>query len=52
MEKMIFEEMKKNIEKLIWQARITVKNKETNYTFVLSTFITNYNEQVTLNVSF
>jgi prepilin-type N-terminal cleavage/methylation domain-containing protein len=51
-EKMIFEEMKKNIERIIWQARITVTNKETKYSFTLSTFLTNYNEKVTLNVSF
>ncbi len=51
-EKMIFEEMKKNIEKMIWQARITVTNKETKYSFTLSTFLTNYNEKVQLNVSF
>lgn len=52
MEKLIFEEMKKNIEKIIWQARVTVTNKETKYNFTLSTYLTNYNEKVQLNVGF
>lgn len=52
LEKMIFEELRKNIEKIIWQARITVTNKETKYSFTLSTYLTNYNEKVQLNVGF
>ncbi len=52
LEKMIFEELKKNIEKIIWQARVTVTNKETKYNFSLSTFLTNYNEKIQLNVGF
>jgi prepilin-type N-terminal cleavage/methylation domain-containing protein len=52
LEKIIFEELKKNIEKIIWQARITVTNKETKYSFALSTYLTNYNERVQLNVGF
>jgi prepilin-type N-terminal cleavage/methylation domain-containing protein len=51
-EKMIFEELRKNIERILWQARVTVTNKETKYSFTLSTFLTNYNERVQLNVGF
>lgn len=51
-EKMVFEEMRKNIERILWQARVTVTNKETKYSFTLSTFLTNYNERVQLNVGF
>ncbi len=51
-EKMVFEELKKNIERILWQVRITITNKETKYSFALSTFITNYNEKVQLNVGF
>jgi prepilin-type N-terminal cleavage/methylation domain-containing protein len=51
-EKMVFEELRKNIERILWQARVTVTNKETKYSFSLSTFITNYNERVQLNVGF
>lgn len=52
LEKLVFEELKKNIEKIIWQARVTVTNKETKYSFTLSTFLTNYNEKVQLNIGF
>lgn len=51
-EKMVFEELKKNIEKIVWQARVTVTNKETKYSYSLSTWITNYNERIQLNVGF
>lgn len=51
-ERMVFEELKKNIEKIIWQARITITNKETKYNYSLSTFITNYNERIQLNIGF
>lgn len=51
-EKLVFEELKKNIEKLIWQARITVTNKETNYSYTLSTYLTNANEKIQLNIGF
>lgn len=52
LEKMIFEQLKQNIEKVIWQARVTVTNKETKYNFTLSTYLTNYNEKIQLNVGF
>lgn len=51
-EKMVFDELKKNIEKVVWQARITVTNKETKYSYSLSTLITNTNERIQLNISF
>lgn len=51
-EKLIFEELRKNIEKIIWQARVTVTNKETKATWALSTYLTNYNEKVQINVGF
>ena len=50
LEKMVFEELKKNIEKVIWQARVTVTNKETKYSYTLSTWLTNNNEKVQLNI--
>jgi len=52
LEKMVFEELKKNIEKIIWQAKVTITNKETKYNFTLSTFLTNYNERIQINVGF
>jgi prepilin-type N-terminal cleavage/methylation domain-containing protein len=52
MEKMVFEELKKNIEKIVWQARVTVTNKETKYSYTLATWLTNYNEKIQLNIGF
>lgn len=52
LEKMVFEELRKNIEKILWQARVTVRNKETKYNYTLSTFLTNYNERIQLNIGF
>ncbi len=52
LEKMVFSELKKNIENILWQARITVTNKETKYNYTLSTFLTNYNERIQLNIGF
>jgi prepilin-type N-terminal cleavage/methylation domain-containing protein len=52
LEKMVFEELRKNIEKIVWQARVTVTNKETKFSYSLSTWLTNYNEQIQLNVGF
>ena len=50
LEKLVFNELKKNVEKILWQARVTITNKETKYKFSLSTFITNHNEKVQLNI--
>ncbi len=52
LEKLVFEELKKNIERVLWQARVTVTNKETKYNFTLSTFLTNHNEKIQLNIGF
>lgn len=52
LEKMVFEELKKNIEKIVWQARVTVTNKETKYSYTLATWLTNYNEKIQINVGF
>ncbi len=51
-EKMIFDQLKKNVEKVIYQARVTITNKETKYAYSLSTFITNYDEKIQINVAF
>jgi prepilin-type N-terminal cleavage/methylation domain-containing protein len=51
-EKIIFDRLKENIERVAWQVRITVKNKETNYSYTLSRWVTNYDEPIQLNLSF
>lgn len=50
LEQLVFSELKKNVEKIVWQARVTVTNKETKQNFTLSTWITNDNEKVQLNI--
>jgi prepilin-type N-terminal cleavage/methylation domain-containing protein len=52
LEKMVFEELRKNIEKIVWQARVTVTNKETKASYALATWLTNYNEKIQINVGF
>ena len=52
LEKVIFEQLKKNIERMLWQVRITVRNKETGMSYSLSSYITDYNQKVQLNVGF
>lgn len=41
MEKRIFKVFKENMEKMIWQVEVTVKNKTTSNTFKLSTWLYN-----------
>ncbi len=51
-EKLVFDRMKENIERAVWQLRLTVTNKETNYSYTLSRWLTNYDEPIQLNLSF
>lgn len=51
-EELIFQRMKENMERVLWQVRITVTNKETKYSFALSRWIPNYDEQIRLNLNF
>jgi len=51
-ETMVFTKLKENIERIVWQVRLTVTNKETNYSYTLSRWVTNYEEPVQLNLSF
>jgi prepilin-type N-terminal cleavage/methylation domain-containing protein len=46
MEKRIFKVFKENMEKMIWQVEVTVKNKTTNSSFKLSSWIYNQNADV------
>lgn len=52
LEQVVFGELKKNIERMVWQARVTVTNKENKLNYSLSTFLTNYDEKAQLNVGF
>jgi prepilin-type N-terminal cleavage/methylation domain-containing protein len=44
--KKIFETIKKNLEKLMWQLEVTIKNKDTGFTYTLSTFVMDHNAKV------
>lgn len=46
MEKRIFNVFKENMEKMIWQVEVTVKNKTNDSTFRLSSWIYNQNAEV------
>lgn len=46
MEKRIFKVFKENMEKMIWQVEVTVRNKNTDSTFKLSSWIYNHNADV------
>ena len=50
-QKMIFENFRDNLEKVLWQLQVTVKNKNTDYIHVLSTWVTNAKEKIKLNIS-
>ncbi len=51
-ENLVFTKLKENIERVIWQVRLTVTNKETKYSYTLSRWVTNYDEPIQLNLSF
>ncbi len=52
LEKMVFEKLKENLERVLWQVRFTVTNKETKYSYSLSRWMTNHAEPVQLNLNF
>ncbi|MBL7666178.1 MAG: prepilin-type N-terminal cleavage/methylation domain-containing protein [Bacteriovoracaceae bacterium] len=51
-QQLVFSQLKDNVEKIIWQMRVTVKNKETGFFFTLSTWMTNNDVPVQLNIQF
>lgn len=49
-EQAVFQKLKENMEKMLWQVKITITNKETDYSYALSRWVTNYEHKVQLNV--
>jgi prepilin-type N-terminal cleavage/methylation domain-containing protein len=49
-QKVVMEKMKENIEKMIWQVQVVITNKETGFTYTVSSWITNPKAQVELNL--
>ncbi|WP_127717306.1 prepilin-type N-terminal cleavage/methylation domain-containing protein [Halobacteriovorax sp. HLS] len=45
-QKKIFENVKKNLEKIIWQVEVTVKNENTDRNYSVSTWLYNHQAQI------
>ena len=45
-EKKIFDNIKKNLEKIIWQVEVTIKNENTDRTYSVSTWLYNHQAQI------
>lgn len=50
-EKKIYDKLKKNMEEIIWQIRVTVTNSETDYSYELTSWVINDNAKVDTNFS-
>jgi len=50
--KIVFEKMKKNMEKMLWQVKITITNTESKYEYELTSWITNKEAKVDTNFGF
>lgn len=48
--KTVFESIQKEIEKVFWQVRVTVENKDDGRMFELSTWFVNPNQKIELNI--
>ncbi len=49
MQAMVFQKMQKNLQEMIWQVSVTVRNKTTDYKYTLSTWIDNSQAKVNFN---
>ena len=47
-EKKIFEQIRKNMEEILWQVEVSVVNKETKEKFTLSSWL--YNDQASIHL--
>jgi prepilin-type N-terminal cleavage/methylation domain-containing protein len=47
-----FKEIKENLEQLLWQVQVTVKNKTTGYQYILSAWLLNEDHKVKISTSF
>ncbi|MBF0364483.1 MAG: type II secretion system protein [Oligoflexia bacterium] len=48
--KKIFEMVKKNVEEMIWQVRVTVKEKGTDFPFTLASFVSNRKAKIKVQI--
>jgi prepilin-type N-terminal cleavage/methylation domain-containing protein len=47
-----FKEIKENLEDLLWQVQVTVKNKTTGYQYILSAWLLNEDHKVKISTNF
>ncbi len=50
--KMVFDKLKTNMEKIIWQVRVTIINTETDYSYELTSWISNPEAKLDTNFGF
>ena len=50
--KMVFKKLKDNMEKILWQVKVTITNTETDYKYDLSTWVTNPDAKIDTNFGF
>lgn len=48
-QKRVFEQVKDNMEKMVWQLAVEVRNKETNMSYRLATWVYNHKAKVNLS---
>ena len=49
-DKLVYEQMKENIENMIWQVQVRTINKETGFDYTLSTWLTNYEHKIKIGI--
>ena len=52
LQKLIFEKLKKNMEILVWQVKVTVTNTDTNYSYELNSWIENTGGKIDTHCNF
>jgi len=50
LKKIVFERLKENLDRMIWQVRVTVRNKNTDQQYFLAGWIQNHQAQIMLNI--
>ncbi|MBT3983344.1 MAG: prepilin-type N-terminal cleavage/methylation domain-containing protein [Bacteriovoracaceae bacterium] len=48
--KLVYDKMKKNLEEMVWQVKVTVRNKETKYHYSLTTWLYNYKAKIKMEI--
>ncbi len=51
-QKMVFEKLKENMERMIWQVRVTITNTETDYAYEITSWMTNNEAKIDTQFGF